>query len=103
MSTEAKSIYWKKHINAWRTSQMTQQDYCKQNGLSFASFGYWRTRLKKLSQPQSGANHKLIPVSVVGAAPSVSLWLPSAIRMEVPAHALSDILPVLYRVLKDVA
>jgi len=41
MMTEQKQIFWQKHIDDWRKCLRSQKEYCQQNNLSFASFGYW--------------------------------------------------------------
>jgi hypothetical protein len=45
--------YWQEHIERWRSSGMTQKDYCRKNGLKWSTFHYWRKRLQELSSPVS--------------------------------------------------
>ena len=45
--------YWQDHIGRWRSSGMTQKDYCQKNGLKWSTFHYWRKRLQELSAPVS--------------------------------------------------
>lgn len=93
MTLEQKQVFWQKHIDGWQHSQLSRKAYCKQHSLSFSSFGYWRTRLRR--KPVS--EKKLIQVAVQRPAASVTIVLSAGIRMEVPVHALSDVLPVIYR------
>ena len=37
MTTEQKREHWQHHIEAWKHSQLTQPEYCKQHNLSLAS------------------------------------------------------------------
>ena len=90
MNTEEKLTYWQQHIDSWKNSGLSQQNYCKQNELTFSSFGYWRGRLKK-NQAASG---KLIPVSISRAS-LINIYLPSGVRIETPAHGLAEILLLL--------
>ena len=48
-AAQCKANLWREHILAWETSGLTQPDYCQQHSISLASFGYWRTRLKRPS------------------------------------------------------
>lgn len=38
---------WQQHIDEWQRSGLSQQDYCRSHGISLASFGYWRRKLKR--------------------------------------------------------
>ncbi|GAB6044400.1 IS66 family insertion sequence element accessory protein TnpA [Endothiovibrio diazotrophicus] len=40
-----RSTYWRKQLRAWRTSGQSQLGFCKQQGLSYAQFQYWRRKL----------------------------------------------------------
>jgi hypothetical protein len=97
MSSEQKSDFWQRHIDDWRQSKLSQKTYCLQQDLSFASFGYWRTRLNRKTE----ARGKFIPVNITGASTSVNVFLPAGVRLEFPAHALTEVLPVIYRSVQD--
>ena len=43
-----KQLIWQNHIEAWRRSGQSQQDYCQIHGLALATFGYWRRKLKEV-------------------------------------------------------
>ena len=102
MTTEQKRKYWQQNIEAWKQSQLTQSEYCKQHNLSLASFGYWRTRINQASNKNTTCNNKkLIPVNVSRSSMSVNLYLPLSIRLKVPADALDNVLPVVYRLASD--
>ena len=60
----AKVDFWKGHVDGWRNSGLTQAAYCRQQGLSLPSFGYWRRTLgKAIASPVSA----LVPI-VIGEA-----------------------------------
>ena len=93
MNANEKRRYWTQHIKACENSSLNRTNYCKQHNISYDQFGYWRKQL-------SGAvmqNRQLIPVKVTTSPSTASLLLPGGVRLEVPAHALADILPVVYR------
>jgi hypothetical protein len=93
LEQKSKQDIWQQHINDWRQSRLSQREYCKQNDISFSSFGYWRTRLNRSSK----IGGKLIPVTVVRPSASVAVFLPGGLRLEVPSHALADVLPIVCR------
>ena len=47
MSDEGSNEYWRQHYESWRQSSLTQRAYCDEQGLSFALFRQWRTRLSE--------------------------------------------------------
>lgn len=42
----SKAKRWQQHIEAWQQGNLTQAQYCEQNGLKLPTFSYWRGRLK---------------------------------------------------------
>jgi hypothetical protein len=89
---QSKQDFWQQHIEDWHQSKLTQKEYCKHNDISFANFGYWRTRLNKLAQPDK----KFIPVTVGQPHSQISVFLPGGLRLDVPSHSLADVLPIVY-------
>ena len=53
LEQRSKQDFWQQHITYWRQSRLSQKEYCKQNDISFSSFGYWRTRLNRSSKTGS--------------------------------------------------
>lgn len=45
-----KQRFWEKHIKLWKQGSLTQAEYCRQNNLKIKSFGYWKRRLKELTE-----------------------------------------------------
>lgn len=93
--------FWKKHSAAWKASELTQQAYCDQEGISYQSFVYQHNRL-------SSAQSKKPPVNFIKANPELTtacnqavglqLLLPNGIRIgigsEVNAALLQTVLNV---------
>ena len=42
--SEQSRIYWKQHIENWRTSGLTQAEYCRQHEIKDYRFTYWKKR-----------------------------------------------------------
>lgn len=64
-----KPTLWAARMVAWKISGLSQVQFCKQNNLTYAAFGYWRTRLKKLNAINNDANEepgavKFLPVKL---------------------------------------
>ncbi len=98
MTSNQKKEHWQQHIHEWSQSKLPQKVYCQQQHLSYASFGYWRTRLKPLEKPAP----KLVPVTLTRPT-MVMVTLSVGIRIEVPASSLAEILPVVVRCQQDVS
>ncbi|WP_255352380.1 hypothetical protein [Xanthomonas sp. MUS 060] len=41
----SKREQWVGYVQAWQVSGLSQAAWCREQGLSLASFGYWRRRL----------------------------------------------------------
>tara|TARA_R110000868_G_C10524140_1_gene733355 strand:+ start:80 stop:421 length:342 start_codon:yes stop_codon:yes gene_type:complete len=46
----SKAEQWAGHIKGWEQSKLSQPEYCKQSGIGYAAFVYWRGRLSKDNQ-----------------------------------------------------
>jgi len=93
MTSNHKKDFWQQHILDWGKSKLPQKVYCQQNNISFASFGYWRTRLNRLQKPTK----KLVPVTLTRPSAVVVITLPMGIRIDVPVQTLAEVLPVVVR------
>ena len=62
-----KSSLWQQHIEGWETSGLTQLMYCQQHAISLGSFGYWRTRLKRMPPDENGreTEARFLPVQLM--------------------------------------
>jgi hypothetical protein len=41
----ARGRFWQRHLQRWRQSGLSQAQYCRQQQLSDAAFGWWKGRL----------------------------------------------------------
>lgn len=51
----ARRQYWSGQVDQWRSSGLTQKEYCSKQGISLERFGTWKRRLDRESQKQPGA------------------------------------------------
>jgi len=58
-----KRNHWKKHIEKWKESGLTQSEYCRRNDLKIKSFGYWKGRI--LNNEPSEVQFCRLPVPVI--------------------------------------
>ena len=56
---DIKRTRWRKYNEAWQQSGLSQQNYCQENGIALATFGYWRRKLKS-KQPEKPRFYPLI-------------------------------------------
>jgi hypothetical protein len=66
--------YWSGHVQQWRSSGITQREYCDEKGISLERFGTWKRRLDR--EGQSGvlvAVPSRIVSSVLHASPALRL------------------------------
>ena len=99
MSTEptsSKEQFWQTHFIAWEASGLSQIEYCKQHDLKPSNFAYWRTRANK-------KRRKFMPLSPPVTSDHLVLGIPHGIRLELPAHALAEVLPTVLRALRESA
>ena len=92
--------YWRRHLEAWRQSDLTQKAYCASQGLSVESLRRWRRR-EKATLAAAKSSLTLVPVSV-GKAETVSvvrLRSPRGWEIELPGSSV----PLLVDVLKELS
>ena len=91
--------YWQQQIEAWQSSEQSQQAYCKTHELSYHRFGYWLRKFRKQAQSAQGQKGSgFAPVIHSASPPStgLSLALPSGLVLRGIA---GDNLPVVYQLL----
>ena len=88
--------FWRKHLEAWRRSDLTQREYCANHGLGEKAFYRWR-RKEREAAASATTSLTLVPVSVGApvAGSVVRLHSPGGWRIELPAEGapwLADLL-----------
>ena len=84
---QSKRARWQGHVEAWGSSGLSQSAYCRQYGLSLASFGYWRRRL---ADAAVDSRVGVLPIKVsapVTAEPQVQVRLPNGLVLSLPLPA----------------
>ena len=88
--------YWRRHLEAWHRSELTQAAYCAAHGLSSKSFYRWLRR-QKGEAVQGKASLTLVPVSVgaLATGSAVGLQSPGGWRIEWPVGSVSGLTELL--------
>jgi hypothetical protein len=81
--------FWRAHHEAWRRSDLNQQEYCKAEGISLKAFGNWRAKFR--SEPQPPARKLLYWRGGVSHTPSHSLSHPLS-HVTCPSSPLPDLI-----------
>ena len=94
MSSQQRRQRWRELITEQSSSDLSIAEFCRQHGVSQASFYQWRKRLE--TEPLGG--NVFVPVSVVGCS-MVEVEFPCGTVMRVPAdgerHVLRDVISLL--------
>jgi hypothetical protein len=48
------------HVRDWQNSELSQIEYCQEQGISFSKFNYWVRK----SRPDSAPSHGFVPINL---------------------------------------
>ena len=111
-SDSPKAIAWRRRVRRFERSGQTVVRFCKQEGVSTASFYRWRNRLGNRKPPARESDARTAAttgveqtpvfqaVRVTGAEAPISIQLPGGARVEVPAENLDAVRAVLGELLR---
>ena len=90
------AAYWQDHQEKWARSGLTQPRYCKQAGISYSAFGYWRQRLKEIAPDQESPTFVQIPSSPTKPATNLALQfaLPNGVRIGIDGNINQSLLTI---------
>lgn len=82
MQASKTEAFWRRHVEAWRSSDLTQKQYSAKYGINALTLAHWSYLLKRRSSKPAQA---LVPVRVIGDTPSATIHLQhGAWRIAVP-------------------
>lgn len=82
MQSSETEAFWRRHVDAWRSSGLTQKQYGARHGINALTLAQWSHQLKRKSNKSAQA---LVPIRVVGAVPPATIELQQgAWRIVVP-------------------
>ena len=56
--------FWKRHLEGWRGSGLTQEAYCREQGVNFRTFARWRNRINRERKGSGVTATGFIPVAI---------------------------------------
>ncbi|WIX08407.1 IS66 family insertion sequence element accessory protein TnpA [Xanthomonas oryzae] len=78
----SKREQWAGYVQGWQASGLSQAAWCREQGLSLASFGYWRRRLAEGAVALAGVSPLCVqPVAAPDSAATVQLHLAGGMRV----------------------
>ena len=77
---------WQRHVEAWRESELSQADYCRQQNLNRKTFSLWTRRVQDDLSLSKDSPLELISVQVTPSAHVVTAEV-SPIRLRFPHGA----------------
>jgi hypothetical protein len=83
-TSQALFEHWRRHIEDWRSSGLTQQAFCRDRDLSYHQFHYWRRKItQQPTQLPTRQPPTLVPVTYQPDSLSrgLSLQLPNGITL----------------------
>jgi len=102
----SRAAQWRKRVARFESLSLSVARFCQREGISVASFYYWRKKLAEQS-PAPGLSGRTVPlaaafqpVTVVPAAPALTVRLPGGAHLEVPVgdyHAVRVVVRELVR------
>ncbi len=80
LATE-KERFWRKKISEWKRSEISKEQFCRKNDLSFHSFGYWYSKIRKTDSHEN-SEPKFMKLSVeVPRKTSATIVAPNGIKI----------------------
>jgi len=74
---------WTSHLEAWRTSGLSQVDYCRQHDLSRYRFTYWKRKLDKKMAPVT-----FIPITGDSVRPQIRYNNQTPIKLNIGGYQI---------------
>lgn len=115
-SSPRKTEFWRKHVNAWRESGLSQAEYSRQAGIAVKILGYWKRKLKREQELHETSSAPAIVAvqlpqikesapesAVVPEHSHLFVHLQNGLRIEIPGDFTATVLEKLLRTLERVA
>ena len=82
---------WFRYVSEWKTSNLSQAEFCRQKNLQPGSFSYWKRQVDKKEKPQTKNPPvpEFSPVSVIAAnilEKTIELNLPYGMVLKIPVE-----------------
>ena len=88
--------YWRRHIDAWKTSGQSQSEFCNVNKLSYHRFCYWQRKFHKQEQQDASGGFAAVSRQPEPISSGLSIALPRGLVVQ---GITAGNLPVVYQLL----
>lgn len=103
-----RTVFWRQVIERRRNSRLSVERFCKEAGVSPASFYVWQRKLRDTRTAPRPVQNDLVPVRIVpdpatpvaSAAGVIEIDLADAIRLRVPPGCDHEALRIVLRALR---
>lgn len=99
--SSSKRTEWRKRVERHRRSGLAVGRFCEREGVSTASFYWWRKRLKGRKASSKNEPSRFQPVRLTAAGLSMSVHLLGGVRIEVPMENLDGVRAVLGELMRQ--
>jgi hypothetical protein len=72
MQPSKTEAFWRRHVEAWRSSGLTQKQYGVKHSINAVTLAHWSHRLQR--KPNTSVQ-ALVPIRVIGEVPAASIEL----------------------------
>lgn len=80
-----KAAQWKRWIQRWEASGLSQANFCRDHGLKLATFGYWRKKFPAKPGTKPKGRLRLVPVGEVDQQPQST----QSSKQELPSQIIT--------------
>ena len=94
---------WKSLISEWEKSGQVRKEFCRDKGVTVATFSYWRTKINKMA-PRTAVSQDdgLVRITMPNVDLSQGLVLewPDGLRLRIPGNIQPQLLLTVLRTIK---
>ena len=98
-ATQPLADHWEQYLQDWQQSNQSQSAYCREHGLNYHRFTYWRRKLIPKDTPvKVGAGSGFVPVTgpSEGAVSGLTATLPNGVQLQgITVNNLDVVKPLL--------
>lgn len=82
MTRTERHHFWQQTLADWEASGLSGAAFCRQHGLGYHQFSYWRKKLRGEAESQGGAGFaRVAPVAGTDTADGLTVSLPGGVSI----------------------
>jgi hypothetical protein len=104
LSRSGKARYWEKLLEQWRTTGLSQREYCRQNKIGLRTFKYWKSKIGSRCSNSALVEVPLqnLPVSLLRSCSRLCVVIDQHFRIEIEKGFDPEDLERVLRVLRRI-